>query len=34
MRRALEDQKIGHHLPPDVDYIKMITLFDEMDRKK
>lgn len=32
MRRALEDEKNGHHLLPDEDDLKMIALFDKIDR--
>ena len=31
MRRALEDQKNRHHLPPDEYHLKMIALFDKID---
>ena len=34
MRRELEDEKNGHNLSPDEDHLKMIALFDKIDRGK
>ena len=34
MRRALEDEKNGHHLPLDENHLKMIALFNKIDCEK